>query len=67
LLQQILAAGLVAIPGIGQHPTGSWPGEPSYLVPGLARAAALELGRQFAQNALIWAGDDAVPELILLK
>jgi len=36
-------------------------------VPGLARAAAQELGRQFQQNAIIWAGADAVPELILLR
>jgi hypothetical protein len=57
----------VAIPGIGVHPTGEWRGEPSYLVPGLSREAAEELGRQFEQNALIWSGADAVPELLLLR
>jgi hypothetical protein len=57
----------VAIPGIGVHPTGEWRGEPSYLVPGLSRAAAEELGSRFEQNALIWSGADAVPELLLLR
>lgn len=70
--QQALAAqlsrrSLVALPGVGQHPWNGWPGEPSYLVLGLSRQAAQELGRQFAQNALIWSGADAVPELILLR
>jgi hypothetical protein len=70
--QQALAAelarrGLVALRGIGRHPTNGWPGEPSYLVLGTPRLLALELGRQFAQNAVIWAGADALPELLLLR
>jgi hypothetical protein len=67
LVEEISRRGLVAIPGIGVHPTGEWRGEPSYLVPGLSREAAEELGRQFEQNALIWSGADAVPELLLLR
>jgi hypothetical protein len=67
LAAQLSAQGLVAIAGIGAHPAGSWPGEPSYLVPGLTRTAAQQLGRQFEQNAIIWAGAAAVPELILLR
>jgi hypothetical protein len=67
LAAQLSRRGLVAIAGIGERPGGSWPGEPSYLVPGLTRAVAQQLGRQFEQNAIIWAGADAVPELILLR
>jgi hypothetical protein len=67
LVEEISRRGLVAIPGIGVHPTGEWRGEPSYLVPGLSREAAEDLGRQFEQNALIWSGADAVPELLLLR
>jgi hypothetical protein len=59
--------GRPAIPGIGQHPTGDWPGEPSYWVPGLSREAAQRLGTQFQQNAVIWVGGDAIPELVLLR
>jgi hypothetical protein len=70
--QQALAAqlsrlGLIGLEGIGQHPSSGWPGEPSYLVPGLGRSEAQQLGRQFEQNAIIWAGADAIPELILLR
>jgi hypothetical protein len=67
LVEEISRRGLVAIPGIGVHPTGEWRGEPSYLVPGLSREAAAELGHRFEQNALIWSGADAVPELLLLR
>ncbi|HEX3835468.1 MAG TPA: DUF3293 domain-containing protein [Steroidobacteraceae bacterium] len=58
---------LRAIRGIGQHPTNQWPGEPSFLVLGVTRRAAQALGRQFEQNAIVWAGAAAVPELILLR
>jgi hypothetical protein len=67
LRAELSRKGRVVLPGIGQHPTGAWPGEPSYLVLGLTRAAAQALGRQFQQNAIIWAGANTVPELILLR
>lgn len=69
--QQALAAAIArlghpAIAGVGQHPTGDWPVEPSYLVPGLGRSAALRLAEQFEQHALVWADADAVPQLLLV-
>ena len=67
LLAQLLRRKLVAIRGIGQHPTNRWPGEPSFLVLGVTRRAARALGRQFEQNAIVWSGLAAVPELILLR
>lgn len=59
--------GLRRIDGVGRHPSNGWPGEPSYLVLGLARESACALGQQFEQNAIVWCGADAVPELILLR
>jgi hypothetical protein len=67
LAVEITRLGHVIIDGIGQHPTGTWPAEASYLVLGLSRAAARRLGQQFEQNAILWADSDAVPELILLR
>lgn len=67
LAAELLQQRYVAIPGIGRHPTGDWPPEPSYLVLGLTRTAAQQLGRQFEQNAIVWADADAIPELILLR
>jgi hypothetical protein len=55
------------IDGIGQHPSGEWPGEPSFLVIGISLDAAKELGTRYKQNAIVWCGDDAVPQLILLR
>ncbi|AUT75731.1 DUF3293 domain-containing protein [Paraburkholderia hospita] len=59
--------GLIAIEGIGKHPSGKWPGEPSFLVPGLSLEAAKALGTQYRQNAILWSADDATPQLVLLR
>jgi hypothetical protein len=67
LAAEISHRGYLALAGMGQHPTGQWPGEPSYLVLGVSRAAARDLGLHFEQNAILWAGGDAIPELILLR
>lgn len=58
---------LASIEGIGQHPSNRWPGEASYLVFGLTLEAAKTLGVRLEQNAIIWTGRDAVPQMILLR
>lgn len=68
--QQALAAELRArklpcLAGVGEHPRGGWPDEPSFLVLGLSRQAADELGQRYQQNAVVWCAADAVPELLL--
>ena len=55
------------IVGVGQHPSNQWTGEASFLVLGVTLEAARELGNQHEQNAIIWSGTDAVPQLILLQ
>lgn len=55
------------IEGVGQHPSNQWPGEVSYLVFGLGLEAAKNLGSKFEQNAIVWSGADATPQLILLR
>jgi len=67
LARELAQRGLHAIEGIGQHPSGSWPGEESLLVLGLALDAARALGARHGQNAIVWSGADAVPQLILLR
>ena len=55
------------VEGLGQHPSNEWPGEASFLVWNLALEAAKTLGTKHQQNAIIWCGLDAVPQLILLR
>lgn len=51
--------------GVGQDPV--WPGESSCLIFGLALEASRVLGRKFKQNAIVWCGQEAIPELVLLR
>lgn len=66
LMKILQARSLRWHPGSGQHPVNEWPAEPSILVMGLSLAAAKVLARSFDQNAFIWTGSDAVPQLVLL-
>lgn len=53
--------------GVGEGDAGDWPGEESFLALGLELAAAQRLGAAHEQNAVVWAGPDAVPKLVLLR
>lgn len=53
-------------PTLALDPQGNWPPEPGFLIAGLRREAAEALGRRFGQNAIVWAGADAVPGLVVL-
>lgn len=70
--QQILARELQQLnltysDGVGQHPSNQWPGEPSFLVLGATLEDAKVLGNRHEQNAIVWCGPDAVPQLVLLR
>ena len=65
--REISQRNLSSIEGIGQHPSHQWPGEASHLIFGLPLDAAKALGTRLEQNAIVWAGVDALPQLILLR
>jgi hypothetical protein len=67
LTRELEQRNLVFFEGIGKHPSGEWTAEPSYLVLGLSLEAAKALGKKYDQNAIIWCGSDAIPELVLLR
>jgi Protein of unknown function (DUF3293) len=67
LAEELGRRGLRFIEGMGEHPSGKWPGEPSFLIFGLSLDAARQLGTQHGQNAIVWCGDNAMPQLILLR
>ena len=64
LIERINEAGLRFIDGVGQDPSGQWPGEPSLLVLGMPRQDAIRLGAEFGQNAIVWTDEGGVPELV---
>lgn len=64
---ELAAAGYHLVDGAGEDPDGIWPVEPSFLVLGLELESAQEVGRRYGQNAVVWAGAEAVPELLLLR
>lgn len=65
--RELQRRGLKYFPGEGKHPVGSWPGEASYLILGLSLEAAKALGKEYEQNAIVWCGSDALPQLVLLR
>ena len=67
LAAQLARLSLASVEGIGQHPTSQQPGEASYLIFGLSLEAAKTLGTKWAQNAIVWSGANAVPQLIMLR
>lgn len=65
-LRQLTGGKERIIEGAGYDPAGVWPEEESFLVLGLDLEAASALGREFNQNAIVWAGADGIPRLALL-
>jgi hypothetical protein len=55
------------IVGAGADPSGAWPEEISVLALGIDEATARQLGERFKQDAVVWAGLDATPQLLLLR
>ena len=67
LVDEVAAMGLVSFSGVGIDPTGGWEGEESILILALDRVAASALATRFEQNAFVWIGSDAVPQLTFLR
>ena len=60
-------AGATVFAGYGSDPEGRWPSEPSAFAAGIGRDVGGVLGRKYRQDAIVWVGTDAVPELVLLR
>jgi hypothetical protein len=67
LAEELRRLGFAYREGIGQHPDNGWPGEPSFLVLGISLEDARALGERYGQNAIVWSGADAVPQLVMLR
>lgn len=58
---------LKAFEGSGSEEGTEWPAEKSFFALGMTLGAAKAIGTQFDQDATVWVGPDAVPQLILLR
>ena len=67
LASKLHELGLHVIEGSGSEEGTEWPAEKSYFALGLALEPAKAIGTQFDQDAIVWVGPDAVPQLILLR
>ena len=67
LAAKLQELGLQAIEGSGSEEGTDWPSEKSYFALGLALEPAKDIGTHFDQDAIVWVGADAVPQLILLR
>jgi hypothetical protein len=59
--------GLTSVNGFGQDKLGDWGQEDSFLIFGLNLEDAKAAGIKHEQNAIVWCGNDAIPQLILLR
>ena len=64
MLQQL---GHKVIEGSGSEKGSKWPAEKSYCAFGLTLEPAKAIGTHFNQDAIVWVGEDAIPQLILLR
>lgn len=55
------------VDGEGTDPMGLWPPEKSYFALGIDDEAARILAERWRQDAVVWAGEDAMPKLILAR
>ena len=62
MIREVAAHRMAFVEGIGEDPSGKWPGERSLLVFGLVPKIAREFGAKFGQNAIVWSGADAIPQ-----
>jgi hypothetical protein len=67
LAQHLWQKGYVFFTGEGIGVDDRWAAEPSFLVLGIPLLAAKAVGHRWRQNAILWCGADAVPQLVLLR
>lgn len=67
LAAKLQELGLQAIEGSGSEEVTEWPAEKSYFALDLALEPAKAIGTHFDQDAIVWVGPEAVPQLILLR
>jgi hypothetical protein len=66
-LARLLGLGITTIEGAGGEPGSDWTPERSVMALGLDLDASRAVGCEFDQDAIVWLGADAIPQLVLLR
>lgn len=67
LIRAISVHDLETLEGAGSEPGTDWEAELSLFALGLELEPAREIGIRFGQDAIVWVGPNAIPQLILLR
>jgi hypothetical protein len=67
LLKRLFGLGITTIEGAGGEPGSDWTPERSVMALGLDLDASRAVGCEFDQDAIVWLGADAIPQLVLLR
>jgi hypothetical protein len=67
LLTHIESQGFKYLEGEGSEAGTDWPAEKSCFALGLDSSEAMKIGSSYGQDAIVWVGECAVPELVLLR
>ena len=67
LKESLIQSGYIYYDGLGVGDNGQWPPEESILVIGINRLEALEIAKEWEQNAIVFGEIDEKASLILLK
>jgi hypothetical protein len=65
--EHLRALSPMVIEAEGADPTGAWPPEPSFFALCINQYTARLLGARYRQDAVVWVGEDAIPEILLLR
>jgi len=66
LLANLKQLGLPLFNAVGRDESGQWPPEESFFVMGIDRRDAIQMGREFSQNAILYGEMGNSPELLTL-
>jgi hypothetical protein len=67
LVNQLAPLSIKLIAGEGRDTDGKWESEASFLAIGIGKTQAESIAREYRQNAMVYIGDDGIPELLLLR
>ena len=64
---ELQSSGYIITACTARDPQQDWPDEAGFLVTGIAETDAVNMGRKYDQNAILYCGETAIPRLVPLR